>query len=324
MPRGSLSPPWRLERSGREKNERPPEGGPFLGGKWKSAFDARARGGQDGATFTTMSADFLNISTYKFVHLEGLAAWRERLLEACTAGALKGTILLSPEGINVFLAGRREAVMTVVDMIRTVPGLEDLAPKESWSGEQPYNRMLVKIKKEIIAFGVEGIDPARRTSPKLPARQLKQWLDEGRPVTLLDTRNDYEVKMGTFRGARPAGVDHFREFPAVVRGLPEELKKQPLVMFCTGGIRCEKAGPFLEREGYEQVYQLDGGILKYFEECGGAHYDGECFVFDRRVGVDPELKETGSVLCWNCQTPLTVAEQQDPRYVPDKACPYCV
>lgn len=270
-----------------------------------------------------MSADFLNISTYQFAPLEGLPELRERLLAACTAGALRGTILLSTEGINVFLAGRREAVMAVVDLIRTVPGLETLAPKESWSGEQPFNRMLVKIKKEIIAFGVEGIDPARRTSPKLPARMLKQWLDEGRPVTLLDTRNDYEVKMGTFRGARPAGVDHFRDFPAAVRGLPEELKKQPLVMFCTGGIRCEKAGPFMEREGYEQVFQLDGGILKYFEECGGAHYDGECFVFDRRVGVDPALKETGSVLCWNCQTPLTVAEQRDARYVPDKACPYC-
>jgi predicted sulfurtransferase len=183
--------------------------------------------------------------------------------------------------------------------------------------------MLVRLKKEIIAFGVEGIDPARRTSPKLSARELKQWLDEGRPVTLLDTRNDYEVRLGTFRHALPIGVDHFRDFPAAVRRLPDTLKEQPIVMFCTGGIRCEKAGPFMEREGFRQIYQLDGGILKYFEECGGAHYDGECFVFDQRVGVDPALHETDSVVCFGCQSPLTEAEQEDPRYVPGRTCPYC-
>jgi UPF0176 protein len=183
--------------------------------------------------------------------------------------------------------------------------------------------MLVKIKKEIIAFGVEGIDPARQPAPKLPARNLKQWLDEGRPVTLLDTRNDYEVRLGTFRGAVSPGIDHFRDFPAAVAKLPVELKAQPIVMFCTGGIRCEKAGPFMQREGFTNVHQLDGGILKYFEECGGAHYDGECFVFDRRVGVDPALQETASVLCYNCQMPLTLADQQHPAYVPDKSCPHC-
>jgi UPF0176 protein len=181
----------------------------------------------------------------------------------------------------------------------------------------------VKIKKEIIAFGVEGIDPARRPTAKLPARTLKQWLDEGRPITLLDTRNDYEVRMGTFRGALPAHIDHFREFPDAVKRLPEELKDRPIVMFCTGGIRCEKAGPLMEREGFKHVHQLEGGILKYFEECGSAHYDGECFVFDRRVGVDPSLQQTKSALCFNCQMPLTEAEQRDPRYVPDISCPHC-
>jgi RluA family pseudouridine synthase len=183
--------------------------------------------------------------------------------------------------------------------------------------------MLVRLKKEIIAFGVEGIDPGRRTSPKLSAAQLKRWLDEGRPVTLLDTRNDYEVRLGTFRNALPIGIDHFREFPAAVSRLAPELKEQPIVMFCTGGIRCEKAGPFMEREGFKSVYQLDGGILKYFEECGGAHYDGECFVFDQRVGLDPGLHETGSSQCFRCQTPLTAAEQQHEHFVPGQSCPYC-
>jgi UPF0176 protein len=163
----------------------------------------------------------------------------------------------------------------------------------------------------------------KRTSPKLAARELKQWLDEGRPVTLLDTRNDYEVKLGTFKNARAIGIDHFREFPDAVRKLPPELKEQPIVMFCTGGIRCEKAGPFMEREGFKKIFQLDGGILKYFEECGGAHYDGECFVFDQRVGLDPSLQETESTQCFRCLTPLTEADQKDARYVSGQSCPYC-
>jgi RluA family pseudouridine synthase len=170
---------------------------------------------------------------------------------------------------------------------------------------------------------VPGIEPARRPSPKLSPQQLKSWLDEGRPLTLLDTRNDYEVKLGTFENALAAGVDHFRDFPAAVSRLPEELKDQTIVMFCTGGIRCEKAGPYMESQGFRHVLQLDGGILKYFEECGGAHYRGECFVFDQRVGVDPALQETDAAQCFNCLSPLTAAEQRDARYVPGRSCPWC-
>ncbi len=266
---------------------------------------------------------FINFSAYKFAPLRELPALRERLRHVATTHALKGTILLSPEGINFFVAGARADVDTLLAEIRQVPLLHDLTPKESESSAQPFHRMLVKIKKEIIAFGVDGIDPARRTSPKLSARTLKQWLDEGRPVTLLDTRNNYEVRLGTFRGALRAGIDHFRDFPSAVARLPETMKTQPIVMFCTGGIRCEKAGPFMEREGFQNVHQLDGGILKYFEECGGAYFDGECFVFDQRVGVDPDRRETDSVLCFHCQMPLTAAEQSDPRYVAEVSCPYC-
>lgn len=266
---------------------------------------------------------FLNISVYKFTPLADLVPLRDRLRVFTAAHGLRGTILLSPEGINLFVAGQHPEIAALLGELRTVPGLADLTPKESLSDEQPFNRMLVKIKKEIIAFGVPGIDPAHRPTAKLPARTLKQWLDEGRAITLLDTRNDYEVRLGTFRGARAAHIDHFREFPAAVAKFPAGLKDQPIVMFCTGGIRCEKAGPYLEQAGYTNVHQLDGGILKYFEECGGAHYEGECFVFDRRVGVDPALRETKSVLCFNCQMPLMEPEQRDPRYVPDISCPHC-
>ncbi len=264
-----------------------------------------------------------NIAAYKFASLTNLKELRDQLIAQCKAWGLKGTILLSTEGINLFVAGPRTEIDHLLGVLRSQPGLEELQPKISESEQQPFSRMLVKVKKEIISFGVDGIDPARRPSPKLAARELKQWLDEGRSVTLLDTRNDYEVKLGTFKNALTVDIDHFREFPDAVRKLPNEMKEQPIVMFCTGGIRCEKAGPFMEREGFRKIFQLDGGILKYFEECGNAHYDGECFVFDQRVGVDPSLQETSSSQCFACLAPLTPDDRQDPRYIEAKSCPYC-
>ncbi len=267
--------------------------------------------------------EFTNISAYRFTPLTNLSALQKQLLRACVAGCLKGTILLSPEGINVFVAGEQAAIAALLSELRGINGLETLLPKVSLSAEQPFDRMFVKIKKEIIAFGVDGIDPANRPTRKVSPQILKQWLDERRPITLLDTRNEYEVRMGTFRGAVSAGIRHFREFPEAVRELPETLKHQPVVMFCTGGIRCEKAGPLIERLGFKDVHQLDGGILKYFEECGASHYEGECFVFDQRVGLDAALQPTGSVLCGNCQTPLTREEQKHSHYVAGSSCQFC-
>jgi UPF0176 protein len=264
-----------------------------------------------------------NISTYRFAELTGLKSLREELQASCKAWGLKGTILLSTEGINLFVAGVEASVDHLLARLRSIPGLEDLAPKVSLSETQPFNRMLVRLKKEIISFGVEAVRPAAYTSPKIAPKELKRWLDEGKPVTLLDTRNDYEVKLGTFKGALDPDIKTFRGFPDAVRKLPEALKDQPVVMFCTGGIRCEKAGPFMEMEGYKQIYQLDGGILKYFEECGGAHYEGDCFVFDQRVGVDPALCESDHAVCFACLAPLDATDQEDPRYVQGKSCPHC-
>ena len=272
--------------------------------------------------FPTVSA-VTNISTYRFAELTGLKELRDELTSACRAWALKGTILLSTEGINLFVAGEAKSIELLLEKLRTINGLESLEPKVSVSDKQPFNRMLVRIKREIISFGMESIRPANYTSPKISATELKRWLDEGRPITLLDTRNDYEVKLGTFKDAVVPHINTFREFPDAVRKLPESLKEQPVVMFCTGGIRCEKAGPFMEQEGFRQIYQLDGGILKYFEECGGEHYDGECFVFDQRVGVDPGLRETGHAVCFACQAPLDAADQEDPRHVEGISCPHC-
>ncbi len=233
-----------------------------------------------------------NLSAYKFAPLTALPDLRDRLRDFTAARGLKGTILLSTEGINLFVAGSATTTAELMAELRRVPGLEDLTPKESHSDHPPFQRMFVKIKREIIAFGVPGVDPAREPAPRLAPETLKQWLDEGRPVTLIDTRNDYEVGHGTFRGARSAGIRRFRDFPAAARRMLPDLPDAPIVMFCTGGIRCEKAGPYLQQIGAEKVHQLDGGILKYFERCGPAHFEGTCFVFDERVGLDGGLRPT--------------------------------
>jgi UPF0176 protein len=264
-----------------------------------------------------------NIAAYRFAPLANLRELRATLLAHCKALQLKGTILLSAEGVNLFVAGNAESIEDVLAHLRGIAGLEGLTAKYSQTAVQPFSRMLVRLKKEIIAFGVPGIDPARYTSRRIAPLQLRQWLDEGRPVTLLDTRNNYEVKLGTFRNALRMDLDHFRDFPEAVARLPEDLKRQPIVTFCTGGIRCEKAAPFLEAQGFREVWQLDGGILKYFEECGGAHYNGECFVFDQRVGLDPALQETAADQCFKCLAPLSVTEQADSRYVAGRSCPFC-
>jgi len=265
----------------------------------------------------------LNISSYLFASLSDLKPLRDSLRRLCKRLDLRGTILLSTEGINLFVAGPEKSVHKLLEALRKIPGLEKLEAKESFTSYQPFRRMLVKIKKEIIAFGIDGIEPAERTSPKLPPAQLKQWLDEGKPLLLYDVRNDYEVKVGTFEKAVPAGIDTFRDFPQAVASLPDEAKSTPVVMFCTGGIRCEKAGPFMQQAGFHEVYQLEGGILKYFELVGGDHYQGDCFVFDQRVAVDPHLQESAVAQCFACQAPLTTEEQNSPLYVPGESCPHC-
>ena len=272
---------------------------------------------------STRATPVVNIAAYKFVRLTELTERRESLRALTTGLDLRGTILLSPEGVNLLVAGTRSGIDALISALKADPVLEDLAPKESLSNYQPFNRMLVKIKPEIISFRNDDIDPSQRTTRKLPAKELKRWLDEGRPVHLLDVRNDYEVEVGSFAGAVSAGIDHFREFPEAAERLPESMKCEPIVMYCTGGIRCEKAGPYMEQAGFQNVFQLDGGILKYFEECGGDHYQGDCFVFDQRVAVDSALRETNFTQCYACQAVVTPEQYESPRYVPGRFCPAC-
>ncbi len=232
----------------------------------------------------------LNIAAYKFVSLDDLPTRREHLRARCISFQLKGTILLAPEGINLFLAGSQENIAAFKAELHNESAFKDLPFKDSFSDHQPFGKLLVKIKKEIIPFGVAEINPAQMPAERLSARTLKAWLDEARDIVLLDTRNVFEVKHGTFAHAQDFGIDQFRDFPKATAQASASLKEKTIVTFCTGGIRCEKAAPYLLQQGFKSVYQLDGGILKYFEECGSAHFNGECFVFDERVALDAELK----------------------------------
>ena len=263
----------------------------------------------------------LNVAAYKFVPLQDLEGLRQKLRGQAIELGLKGTILLSLEGINLFMAGPESLVEEYIALLRGHPAFSDLEIKKSYSDKVPFRRMLVRLKKEIIPCGMPEILPAEETSPKLKAKELKKWLDEGKPVRLLDVRNTYEVDLGTFAGAEQLDLDHFRDFGDKVKDYPKT--EEPIVMFCTGGIRCEKAGPVMENAGFKNVYQLDGGILKYFEECGGEHYDGSCFVFDGRVALDPELKPTGNLLCFACQAVLTAEDVTSGKFMFGQYCPRC-
>ena len=236
----------------------------------------------------------LNISAYKFVPLPDADALRDSLLARATALQLKGTILLAEEGINLFLAGPAPAVQDFVAQLQQDTRFADLAPKESWSATQPFKKMLVKVKREIIRMDHPTIRPADGRAPAVTAATLSRWLDAGvddagRPVVLLDTRNGFEVDEGTFEGAIDWRLDKFSDFPQALLAHRAELQDKTVVSFCTGGIRCEKAAIFMREHDLPNTFQLEGGILKYFEETGGAHYRGNCFVFDERRTVDTRL-----------------------------------
>jgi UPF0176 protein len=264
---------------------------------------------------------YTNISAYQFKQVDAasLPAMREDLRSQARVMELKGTILLSTEGINLFISGPEATVAKLVDLIKSY-GFE-FTPKHSPSPRQPFKRMLVKIKKEIIAMGQDEIKPMKQTAPYVTPQTLKAWLDAGEDVVLLDTRNDYEVRIGAFKDAMIMPLKSFRQFPGQVKALPESLKKKKIVTYCTGGIRCEKAAQYMTNEGFEHATQLEGGILKYFELCGQDHYEGECFVFDRRVSVDAALKPTATVQCYACREPLSATQQlaMDEAFT----CPYC-
>lgn len=252
----------------------------------------------------------LNIAGYKFIALSyDLNALRNHLVTKCGELELKGTILLSSEGINLSLAGSLPNTMSFMSHLKTDLRFADIRFHETFSETIPFNTLKVKLKKEIITLNKSEVNAVQMRAPSLTPEDFKQWLDEKRDLTLLDTRNDYEVRFGTFTGAKNLHLNDFGEFP---EALADVDKDKPIVMFCTGGIRCEKAALYMLHHGYSHIYQLDGGILGYFAKVGGAHYTGECFVFDERVALDTHLNDTGTIQCPACQGPVTKAQQQCP------------
>ena len=270
----------------------------------------------------------VNIAAYKFITFDDTVERRALFQETCRELELKGTILLTPEGINMFLAGTRANIDSFLVWLRSDARFADIAVKESLSDEQPFNRMLVKLKREIITMKHPLIKPELGRAPFVSALDLKRWLDqghddEGKPVVMVDTRNAFEVDVGTFDNTIDYRIEKFTEFPAKIEAHKEELNSKTVVTFCTGGIRCEKAAIHMKNIGYDSVYQLEGGILKYFEEAGGAHYQGDCFVFDRRTALNPQLEPTPTVQCFACRAVVTPREQISPLYVYGVSCPHC-
>lgn len=266
----------------------------------------------------------MNIAGYRFVDLDDRDELQAMFRSLCLDLGLKGTVLLAPEGINFFLAGNQTSIEQFTQVLDKDGRFAEIPLKVSYTEYQPFNRMNVRKKNEIISVGLDHIRPADFTGEELEPRDFKAMLDAGESVHVLDTRNDYELRVGTFENAIDLDIRTFRAFPEAIQRLPESMKDEPVVMFCTGGIRCEKASAIMMEAGFTNVKQLKGGVLGYFEQVGGDHWNGDCFVFDQRVAVNPSLDETEVVVCFACREPLSKEEQTSPDYVIGMSCPYCI
>ena len=261
---------------------------------------------------------------YKFVTLDDFHAMREPLLDICMDAGVRGTLLLAREGINGTLAGTREGIDQVLNYLRNEPRLVDLKHKESQDDEMPFYRMKVKLKKEIVTMGVAGVNPNERVGSYVKPRDWNDLVQDPE-VFLIDTRNDYECDIGSFQGAIDPRTKNFREFPDFVRDRLDPAVHKKVAMFCTGGIRCEKASAFMLKEGFEEVYHLQGGILKYLEEVPPEEsvWEGECFVFDNRVSVDHQLEKGQYDQCYGCRHPITEEDKHSGKYELGVCCPQC-
>ncbi len=261
---------------------------------------------------------------YKFVTLENHEQLREPLLELMRAQGVRGTLLLASEGINGTIAGPREGIDRVLAHIESNPRLTGLSQKESFSETQPFNRTKVRLKKEIVTLGVEGVDPNKVVGTYVEPKDWNALISDP-DVTVIDTRNQYEVELGTFQRAVDPQTESFREFPAFVDKAMDTNKHKRVAMFCTGGIRCEKSTAYLKGLGFDEVYHLRGGILKYLEDVPESEslWRGECFVFDGRVTVTHDLQPGDYSLCYACRHPISEADKQAETFEKGVSCPRC-
>jgi len=261
---------------------------------------------------------------YKFVALEDFQTLREPLHQVMQDNGVRGTLLLASEGINGTVAGSREGIDALLTWLQQDPRLADIVYNESLDDSNPFHRTKVKLKKEIVTMGVEGIDPKRVVGTYVKPEEWNALISDP-DVILVDTRNDYEVQVGTFKGAVNPHTETFREFPDYVKENLDPEKNRKVAMFCTGGIRCEKSTAYLKEQGFDEVYHLEGGILKYLEEVPQENslWEGECFVFDNRVTVNHQLEKGSYDQCHACRLPLTAEQMQSDKYQAGISCPSC-
>ena len=275
-----------------------------------------------------MQHTYLTTAMYHFVSLPHFETLREPLLQFCVSKNIKGTLLLADEGINGTLAGSEKSILEFLHFLKNDSLFEGnfkkLGHKESWSNKHPFYRMKVKLKKEIVTLGVPGVSPSKIVGKYVKPQDWNAIISDPE-VILIDTRNDYEYSIGTFKNAINPKTTTFREFPKYVKTHFDPKKHKKVAMFCTGGIRCEKASSFMMNEGFDEVYHLEGGILKYLEEVDPDEslWQGECFVFDQRVAIKHGLEVGDYDQCYACRYPLSKEDIKSKKYLPGISCPKC-
>ncbi len=267
---------------------------------------------------------FVVAALYKFVALPDYEELQGKLLDLCQRNGIQGTLLLAEEGINGTVSGTREAIDALLGFLKTDTRFKDLQHKEALYEKQPFYRMKVRLKKEIVTLGAPGLNPREAVGTYVKPKDWNSLISEP-DILLIDTRNDYEVEVGTFRGAINPETKTFREFKKFVEEKLDPVRDKKIAMFCTGGIRCEKSTSYLLSKGFENVYHLEGGILQYLEEVPKekSSWEGECFVFDQRVTVNHDLEKGSYDQCYACRYPITEEEKASPLYIEGVSCPRC-
>ena len=267
---------------------------------------------------------FLNIAGYKFERLDRLDTLIPEFQDKCDELELKGSVYLSPRGINFSISGTEANIKQYIEFMENDSRFLNIPLKRTYSETQPFRRMKVRLKKEIISLGRDDIDPRELTGEYVTPQELLNMYENCDDVVVLDTRNEYETRVGLFENAVDLQLDTFRDFPKAIEQLPEEYKEKQIVMYCTGGIRCEKASAVMLKAGFTDVKQLEGGVLDYFKETGGKYWNGDCFVFDERVALDTDLNETEYIYCYICREPLSAEEKASTDFKINEYCPYCI
>ncbi len=272
-----------------------------------------------------MSEQYTVAAMYLFVRIPDFEAIQPKLLAFCRGQEIKGTLLLAEEGINGTVAGTREGIDALLNYLKSDERLAGIEHKEALSDDLPFHRMKVKLKKEIVTMGQPNIKPIDTAEVRVEPKDWNALISDPE-VLVLDTRNDYEIQIGTFKNAISPDTTNFREFPDYVKDKLDPAKNKKVAMFCTGGIRCEKACAYMKEQGFDEVYQLNGGILKYLEEVESEEslWEGECFVFDSRVSVDHELAEGSYHQCFACRRPVSNEDMQSEGYIKGVSCPRCI